>query len=63
MEYFIQYTSSGEAEYVTTDFVLPIRQVDQFPVTDDYMYVKSTIRGCNGSTFKGPYDPSLGAKY
>ena len=49
---------------MTTDFVLPIKQVDQYPITDDYMYVKSTIRGCNGSTFKvGPYDPSFGAKY
>ena len=29
MEYFIQYTSNREAEYVTIDYVLPIKQADQ----------------------------------
>ena len=42
MEYFIQYTSNREAEYVTIDYVLPIKQVDHYPMTDDC--VKSTIR-------------------
>ena len=40
---------------MTIDSVLPIKQVDQYPITDDY--VKSTIRDCNESTSKvGPYD-------
>ena len=46
---------------MTVDSVLPIKQVDQHPITDDY--VKSTIRDRNESTFKvGPYDPRFGAK-
>ena len=46
---------------MTIDSVLPIKQVDKYPITDDY--VKSTIRDCNESTFKvGPYDPRFGAK-
>ena len=46
---------------MTIDSVLPIKQVDQYPITDDY--VKSTIRDCNESTFKvGSYDPRFGAK-
>ena len=35
---------------MTIDSVLPIKQVDQYPITDDY--VKSTIRGCNESTLR-----------
>ena len=42
MEYFIQYTSNREAEYVTIDYVSPIKQVDHYPITVDC--VKSTIR-------------------
>ena len=46
---------------MTIDAVLPIKHVDQYPITDDY--VKSTIRDCNESTFKvRPYDPRFGAK-
>ena len=47
---------------MTIDSVLPIKQVDQYPITDDC--VKSIIRDSNESTFKvGPHDPSFGAKY
>ena len=62
MEYFIQYTSNREAEYVTINYVLPIKQVDQYSITDNC--IKSTIRDSNESTFKvDPHDPSFGAKY
>ena len=62
MEYFIQYTSNREAEHVTIDSVLPIKQVDQYPITDDC--VKSTVRDSNESTFKvDAHDPSFGAKH
>ena len=46
---------------MTIDSVLPIKQVDQYPITDDY--VKSSIRDCDESTFKvGSYDQRSGAK-
>ena len=58
----MQYTSNREAEYVTIDSVLPIKQVYQYPITDDR--VKSTVRDSNESTFKvGQHDPSFRAKY
>ena len=41
MEYFIQDTSNRETEYVTIDYVLPIKQVDHYPITVDCG--KSTI--------------------
>ena len=51
-----------EAEYVKIDSVLPIKQVDQYSITDDC--VKSTMRDSNESTFKlDPHDSSFGAKY
>ena len=63
MEHFIQYASNREAEYVTIDYVLPIKQVDQYPITDDC--VKSTIRDSNEASLRSVHmhDPSFGAKY
>ena len=50
MEYFIQYTSNREAEYVTIDYVLLIKQVDHYPITVDC--VKSTIRDSNEAVLR-----------
>ena len=50
MEYFIQNTSNREAEYVTIDYVLPIKQADHYPITDDC--VKSTIRDSNEAVLR-----------
>ena len=58
MKYSITPNLNREAEYVRIDSVLPIKQVDQYSITDDC--VKSTIRDSNESTFKvDPHDPSL----
>ena len=58
MKYSITPNLNREAEYVRIDSVLPIKQVDQYSITDDC--VKSTIRDCNESTFKvDPHDPSF----
>ena len=59
---FITPNLNREAEYVRIDSVLPVKQVDQYSITDDS--IKSTIRDSNESTFKvDSYDPSFWAKY
>ena len=62
MNYSIAPNMNREAEYVRIDSVLPIKQVDQYSITDDC--VKSTITDSNEITFKvDQHDPSFGAKY